>query len=148
MGPTFCTLIYQLILFTCLVISQQSQVQSITIQVSNIRNLDGHLQVAIFKNAQQFDDEDPEEVLYFDKVDITSGSKELDLKLGNGTYAITVVDDEDDSQDMTYRFGIYPKEGVGFSNYQLKGMKKPDFEDFDFLVSGKSQQIAVVIKYF
>lgn len=117
-------------------------------QVTNIRNQDGHLQVAIFKTPQQFDDEEPEDVLYFDKADIANGSKDLDLKLGDGTYAITVVDDEDDSQDMTYRFGIYPKEGVGFSNYQLKGMEKPDFEDFDFVVSGKNRQIAVVIKYF
>ena len=122
--------------------------QSVTININGIRNYDGQLQIAVFENQQQFHDEEPVEKLNFAKSDISNGRKSIKINLKSGTYAITVLDDGDKSDDMTYRLGLYPKEGVGFSNYTLKGLKKPDFSDFDFAIDQNNKQVNVDIKYF
>ncbi len=49
---------------------------------------------------------------------------------------------------MTYRLRIYPLEGVGFSNYKLKGMTKPKLDDFSFTIPLRNQQVIVEMKYF
>jgi len=134
--------------FFALTIGAVSYAQSITVNISGIEKTEGNLSVAVFENQEQFDDEVPAKSIQFDKSDIVDGKKTVTLNLKPGTYAITVLDDEDKSGDMTYRFGVYPLEGVGFSNYILSGMSKPDFADFDFTVTDKKQDISVKMKYF
>lgn len=122
--------------------------QKLSVQISGIRNNQGTLQLSIFKNAKQFDDEKPEKMLRFDKNGIVNGKKTIVIDLPPGTYGITILDDEDNSDTMTYKLLVYPKEGVGFSNFELKGLQKPDFTDFDFTVSPNNSSVNVVIKYF
>mgnify|MGYP000097222175 CR=1 FL=1 len=120
---------------------------SAVLKLSEIRNLKGQLQVAVFKSQQQFDDEKPEKTLYFSKAKVKAGKINLALNLPQGSYAITVLDDEDKSKGMTYRFGVYPLEGIGFSGYKLKGMSKPDFNEFDFKVSDTKKHVDVAMHY-
>lgn len=122
--------------------------QTLTIDVSGIRSSTGQLQIAIFETAEQFNDEKPAKTLYIDKSGLANGKKSIQVNLKPGTYAITVLDDEDKSKDMTYTWGIYPKEGVGFSNYKLQGLSKPDFSDFDFKITEDSKHVKVEIDYF
>jgi len=122
--------------------------QSITLTISGIESAEGTLNVAVFENQQQFDDEKPAKNFSFDKTGMSNGTKTVQLKIAPGTYGITVLDDEDESGDMTYRFGIYPLEGVGFSYYMLSGMTKPEFEDFDFILSKEHKQMTIKMKYF
>ena len=129
-------------------ISISSFAQSATLNLKGIRNQKGHIQVSVFENAKQFEDEEPAKILYFDKKDVVKGNKSININLNPGNYGITILDDEDDSKDMTYRLGIYPREGVGFSNYKLSGMTKPKFTDFDFTVQNGNLQILVDMKYF
>ncbi len=131
-----------------LVLGINAEAQSLTIKVTGIRNTKGWLQVAIFENEQQFRDETPWKKLYFEKTDISEGCKNIKIDLKPGTYAITVLDDEDRSKDMTFKYYVYPVEGVGFSNYQLHGMTKPAFKDFDFAMGQTNEVVNVKIKYF
>ncbi|SFT79011.1 Uncharacterized conserved protein, DUF2141 family [Lishizhenia tianjinensis] len=121
---------------------------SVVLKVRNIRNLKGQLQVAVFKNEEQFEGEQPEKTLYFNKTNVKEGKINLAFNLAQGTYAVTVLDDEDKSKDMTFRFGVYPLEGVGFSGYKLEGMSKPDFNEFDFQVDDEKKYVDVAIHYF
>ena len=139
---------YLAILFITITCGWSSFAQSVTLEIKNIRNLKGQLQVSVFENQQQFDDEKPAKIIYFDKKGISDGKKLVKLDLKPGTYGITLLDDEDKSKDMTYRMGIYPREGVGFTGYKLSGMKKPKFSDFDFTATGDSKKLLVDIKYF
>lgn len=132
-----------------LIFSLSMFAQSITLNISGIENTEGILQIAIFENAQQFEDEKPMKVINLPKTNIQNGSTSTTIELAAGTYAITVLDDEDKSGDMTYRFGVYPLEGVGFSDYMLKGLSKPDFTDFDFtLTNDNAKTVSVQMKYF
>lgn len=130
-----------------LMLSLNSLAQTLTLNVSGIRNLEGVLKIAVFKNTQQFEDEKPDKSYIFEKSDVKAGKKSIELKLSPGTYAVSILDDEDKSGDMTYRFGIYPLEGVGFSNYILSGLSKPDFADFDFIIKDDIK-VNVIMKYF
>ena len=136
------------ILFIAIVSSWSSFAQSVTLEIKNIRNLKGQLQVSVFENQDQFSDEKPAKTISFDKKDINNGTKHVTLELEPGIYGISVLDDEDNSNDMTYRLGVYPREGVGFTGYKLSGMSKPKFADFDFTVPQGSKSLLVDMKYF
>ena len=138
----------QFLLIIIAAVNLNCMAQSITLNIKNIRNDKGHLQVAVFENEAQFKDEKPVRKIYFDKSEIANGNKKITIDFKPGTYAITVLDDEDDSKDMTYRLGIYPREGVGFTNFKMEGMSKPKFSDFDFTINEGNKQLIVEMKYF
>lgn len=122
--------------------------QTVTLDIKNIRSQKGQLQISVFENQSQFDDEKPFKSIYFDKSGISSGNKRVVINLPPGTYGLSILDDEDNSKDMTYRLGIYPREGVGFTGYKLSGMSKPKFSDFDFTINQGDKVLVVDMKYF
>ncbi|MBR9861371.1 DUF2141 domain-containing protein [bacterium] len=140
--PIFFIVLCSYTLFT------SSESNKVTLNISGIETEDGHLQVAVFENQSQFDDEKAVKVVYFNKNGMVNGTKTVLISLKPGTYAVTVLDDEDDSKDMTYRLGVYPLEGVGFSEYVLQGMSRPDFTDFDFTVKQTGAVVQVKMQYF
>ncbi len=137
-----------IIAFIFCFISLLTYSQTVTLNISGIEEEDGHLQVAIFETEEQFSDEKAAGVEYFDKSGVVDGKKSVKLNLKPGKYGITVLDDEDDNKNMTYRFGVYPLEGVGFSNFKFTGMSKPDFKDFEFEVTEKGAVVNAQMRYF
>ncbi len=135
-------------MITAILLGMNIQAQSLTITVYGIRNTTGRLQIAIFENAQQFKDEIPVKKLFIDKSEITDSNTSIQTDLAPGTFGIAVLNDEDESGAMTYRFKVYPLEGVGFSNFTMKGLKKPDFSDFDFTIITSGLLVNVEMKYF
>lgn len=122
--------------------------QAVNLEIQNLRNDKGQLHIGIFKTAEQFDKENPIKEVLVEKNRVSNGKINIKINLEPGTYGITVLDDEDKSEDMTYRFGVYPLEGVGFSNYVLSGLSKPDFKDFSFMVNKSTKIVSVKMKYF
>jgi len=59
-------------------------------------------------------------------------------------YGITLLDDENKNGKLDYKF-VIPKEGVGFSNYEQHGFRRPVFSDFSFLLK-KNETIHVPIR--
>ena len=60
----------------------------------------------------------------------------LTVKLDNleyGTYAVSMMDDEDANLEMDKFLGI-PREGFGFSQNPRVGMSVPKFEECSFVV--------------
>lgn len=137
-----------ILIIICFGLSFFCSAQKVTLNISGIDNSNGHLQISIFESAVQFEDEEPAEILFFDKSGMIDGKKSITIDLTHGIYGIVVLDDEDQSKDMTYRFGIYPLEGVGFSNFQFSGLSKPDFDEFDFEVLEDNMNININMKNF
>lgn len=140
--------IKSLLFFFTAIICIQASAQKLTIKVSGIKNTKGKLLVGIFKNQDQFDKETPFKKIKVSKSGIKNGETTITTSLPKGTYAITILDDEDSSESMTYKFRVYPQEGVGFSNYKLKGLSKPKFKDFDFEMPKADKLVKIVIGYF
>lgn len=121
--------------------------QNVTLTLHGIRSSKGQIEVSIYKNADQFKDEKPSKYLYFSKENLKNGELKISFQLADGSYGVTVLDDEDMSKNMTFKMGFYPTEGVAFSNFRFKGVSKPKFEDFKFHVNGNTA-INGYMRYF
>lgn len=141
-------MIRKVVLSILLLLSLLGYAEKVTINVSGIRSNQGLIQVAVFQNAKQFDDRAPIMKKYYSKSNMSDGSLMISLDLPKGTYGITVLDDEDRSKDMSFKFGIYPTEGVGFSNYYLEGLSSPDFKRFSFELDKNGITVGVRMRYF
>ncbi len=71
-------------------------------------------------------------------------AKIVDLEYG--TYAISVLDDENSNLKMDMFIGI-PKEGWGFSMNPPFKLSAPKFEACSFLVNKPCQQITINLRY-
>jgi uncharacterized protein (DUF2141 family) len=116
-------------LFTNL-FSAYSQSKNVTVEFSNIRNANGHLQISLFKTEEEFKNEKPFFKMKIAKSTVVNSKMTVQLNLPMGKYGLAVLDDENNNEKMEYNmFGI-PKEGFGFSNYYHAGFTRPVLSQF------------------
>jgi uncharacterized protein (DUF2141 family) len=109
---------------------------TLTIEVNELRNSNGVVQIALYNAEGSFPDEHYKK--YYRKLTakIVTGTSEVTFfNLPTGNYAINILHDED--EDGKIKKGIIlPKEGIGFSNYQSIGLlNKPEFGKASFNLS-------------
>ena len=121
--------------------------QTLTVEITNIRNNKGRIIVAVFKNNDDFKNEKTVVNKICPK-NLKNHSMTVKIKLTPGIYGISILDDENCDSKMEYNFIGLPKEGYGFSNFYHKGISRPQFTDFDFSVSNKNKIVKVKMKYF
>ena len=81
------------------------------------------------------------------KSDMISGKLTVKLEgLEYGTYAISVLDDENANLKMDGFLGI-PKEGYGFSNDAKVGISPPKFEECSFKIDQPLKKITIQMVY-
>ena len=132
------------LLFTTLSIGAQT----LTVEITNIRNDKGNIALAIFIDNTSFDLEKPYFEKVYPKTNLINETMIIKLKLKPGVYGISILDDENKDGEMKYNWLGIPREGCGFSNYYHRGIKKPNFQDFDFIVGEKDEIVQVKMKYF
>ncbi len=139
----------RLILFLLIILlSTVGAAQILILNIHEIRNTKGQLRVAVFEDPAQFQTEQPMQILNVDKSGISDAATQITLHLAPGCYAITVLDDEDRSNDMSYWLGVIPREGIGFSDFILRDLHKPGFSDFQVNLGQDSLNVDVEITYF
>ena len=125
--------LFILMVFMC--VSQSIKAQVLEITISNVQNTSGRLCIAIFDNDHNYREEKPFAARYLDKDTLMCTTVKVDIPVCPGTYGLTVLDDEDGNEKLTLNFLGIPKEGFGFSNYTLKGLRRPHFDHFSFTVN-------------
>lgn len=109
-------------------IVSQGQTAEITLNVTNIKEVKGNINFALFKSTDGFPDSDR----YFIAKSIPVEAKEFSFVIKNvpaDIYAISVYQDlNKDGVLNKNMFGI-PKEPYGFSNNARGKMGPPKFED-------------------
>jgi uncharacterized protein (DUF2141 family) len=135
------------ILIICFAIFFQAEAQSIKIHISGIRNKTGSLQLMFFKCQKQFEDDKPFLIKRFSKNNVQNGEFKTEININPGIYGIVLLDDENDSENMEYKYIKIPKEGFGFSNYVHSGLFRPTFNDFCFELKNETVQIEIKTKY-
>jgi len=128
------------ILFTYLMIAfnfasaQTPENNEIKIQIKGIEKPVGFLRLRIM--------DDQKKVVLFQKIPVTESEMALTFQLKNGTYAVSLYQDENSNEKLdTGIFGI-PKELYGFSNDAKGKFGPPEFADQLFAVnSNKSMTI-------
>ena len=125
--------------------TQTLHAQNIEILFTGIASARGQIIVKIFTDEKNFKDDKAYKAVRFKKSEVANGALTGKLTLEPGIYGFALLDDEDGNGVMEYNMFGLPKEGFGFSNFYLTGMKKPKFEQFKFTL-GKNQQLKVSMK--
>ncbi|MHB9056927.1 MAG: DUF2141 domain-containing protein [Paludibacteraceae bacterium] len=124
-----------------------SQILNVTIY--NLKaSVKGTLCIAVFTDEDGFKTEKESFIIKCDKAGIKNGEVKVEIPVKAGIYGLSVLDDENNSGKMEYNILGIPKEGFGFSDFYLKKMRKPKFNDFSFKVSNSEvKDILVRMKY-
>jgi uncharacterized protein (DUF2141 family) len=121
---------------------------SIAVTIPNVRNAAGTVRCALFTAAPGFPGASPLDRGQ-NNARATKGEVRCTFeRVPPGTYAVSVLHDEnDDSRLDTNFFGI-PKEGYGASNNVLPATSGPTFEASRFtLADGERRALSVTLKY-
>ena len=122
--------------------------QNLDVHIVNIRNKNGQLCLAMFADEVHFKKEKTCWVMKCSKKDIVNGEFHIKIPFQSGEWGFSVLDDENGSGKMEYNFIGVPREGFGFSDYFLKGLHRPTFNDFSFkIVKNETKTIIVRMKY-
>lgn len=144
-----CCFRCKLVLFCLFVWFSTGFAQTLEVTISNIRTNKGQLCVALFDSEEGFKKEQPCWKRHYSKSQVEHGKVMLTICMSPGTYGLSVLDDENGDGKMKYNMIGLPQEGFGFSNYQHKGIRRPQFNDFIFRIEeNQILRIEVEMKYF
>ena len=135
--------------FSFLFLSSFSSIKeeySLTIEVENLRNSKGVLQVALYNKEGSIPDEIFKKYYRLEKAKIVNGKSEITFEnLPKGKYAVNILHDENNNSKIDKGL-ILPKEGIGFSNYSSIGLtNRPYFKKASFdLFQDKEIKVKVI----
>lgn len=119
---------------------------TLVVQIGNIRNSKGRIQLQVYKNQSTYSKETPWKEFYVSKDDLNKKTLVYRITgLESGVYGVAILDDEDKDTKMKFSWMI-PAEGFGFSDYYHVGMSRPKFDDFKFSLTG-DKAVKVIIRY-
>lgn len=129
-------------------LSAFSDTATLSVSVVGIRSETGLLNYLVFDDPGAFPRE-REAAVVGGRVEINGGTVEFDvLQLPYGTYALSVLHDENRNNVMeTGIFGV-PREGYGFSNDAPLRFGPPRFEDAAIDVDEPQMMIRIEMRYW
>lgn len=129
--------------------AQTNDTATLTVRVTGARNTKGKIWVTVFQDAEGFPD-DPSKAVRQQSVDIDPNtmSAEVTFKdLPQGTFAVSVLHDENGNGKMDKNFVGIPKEGYGASNNPKKKKRAPRFDEAKFSLNSSGQTIEITLIY-
>jgi len=143
------SLFLSIILFTAFAPKPAEDIP-VTINITDIRaDENGVIIISIYKTPENFPYE-PYEVFKVEKSKVVNGTLLHTFKVATeGQYAISLLDDSNENNDMDTNFIGIPKEGYGFSNDAgPRGFSPPTFDDAAFSVETNGVNITAKMNYF
>ena len=120
---------------------------NLTLVINKLRNKQGEVCVALFESKAGFPEDDTQAVCD-SCCAITRLPMTIDFDVPYGSYAVSLLHDENkDGELNTGLLGI-PKEGIGFSNDPLIIKGTPSFEKTCFEFTAENQAVEIEVKYF
>ena|SRR5271165_4718692 len=129
--------------------AQTSRTSALTVRINGARNTKGQIGVVLFQRPEGFPG-DTSKAVRQQRVNIDSGTRSAEVifkDLPYGTYAVSVLHDENDNGKMDKTFMGIPREGYGASNNPQKRMGPPEFDEAKFSVTQPEQTIEVKLIY-
>lgn len=129
--------------------AQTNDTATLTVRVTGARNTKGKIWVTVFQDAEGFPD-DRSKAVRQQSVDIDPNtmSAEVTFKdLPQGTFAVSVLHDENGNGKMDKNFVGIPKEGYGASNNPKKKKRAPTFDEAKFSLNSSGQTIQITLIY-
>jgi uncharacterized protein (DUF2141 family) len=129
--------------------AQTNDTATLTVRVTGARNTKGKIWVTLLQDAQGFPD-DPSKAVRQQSVDIdpnTMGAQVAFKDLPQGTFAVSILHDENGNGKMDKNFVGMPKEGYGASNNPKKKKRAPTFDEAKFSLNSSGQTIEITLIY-
>lgn len=112
---------------------QQPEIVDITIVVSNVKTLEGNIELGIFNDSKSFLKKGKEHQTH--SKEATNNTVIFYLKgLNKGDYAVSLFHDINSDNKCNLNILGRPKEPYGFSNNVKLKLFKPNYEDCTFTV--------------
>ncbi len=119
----------------------------IELVINNIKNCQGVIRIGMYTNGNGYPDA-PATGFTFAKDTIRNGILRVAISVSRaGTYAFSVLDDENENGRMDYEIGIIPHEGFGFSNNPKVSRKAPPFSETSFRYDSGLKKIEIRMVY-
>jgi uncharacterized protein (DUF2141 family) len=119
----------------------------IRVSVSNLRNVNGLVGVALFRTNKGFPDK-TEGAIEGKSFSAKAGEEIVFDNLPYGTYAISVLHDENGNRKMDKNFIGIPKEGFGTSNNPKIRRGPPSFDESRVTLDRKNLDLKIDMNYF
>lgn len=129
--------------------AQTAETATLTVRVTGARNAKGKIGVTLFQSAQGFPDDTSKAFRQQSvEIDAKTMSAQLTFKdLPQGTYAVSVLHDENGNGKMDKNFVGIPKEGYGASNNPKKKRRAPTFDEAKFSLNSSEQTVEITLIY-
>ncbi len=134
------------LILLCSFTNSNNENYSLTVEVENLRNSKGIVQITLYNKDGSIPDEGYKNYYRLEKAKIINGKSEITFKnLSKGNYAINIFHDENSNGKIDKGL-ILPKEGIGFSNYSSIGLtNRPNFKKASFeLNQNKTIKVKVI----
>lgn len=114
------------------------------VTVKNVKDAKGTVRVGIFKNEETFLKE-----ATIGKI-VKANAGEIKVVFENvpaGTYAVSVIHDENENGELDSGFFGIPKEGFGFANDAMGTFGPPSFQKASIIIGEEPKIISIGMKY-
>lgn len=117
----------------------------LAITITGVRSTKGHVLVALYNNEADF--LDTKKVVARMILPARQGAvSDRLVDLPPGAYAVSVLHDENDNEEMDFRF-FMPGEGYGFSNNVVPKFRAPKFPEAKFELGHEPMSITISMHY-
>ena len=120
---------------------------NIRVVVNNLRNTDGFVGVALFDASKGFPDK-PDRALVGKRISAGDHGEVVFADVPYGTYAVSVLHDENGNGKMDKTFIGIPKEGFGTSNNPKIRRGPPSFSESSFNLEKCDLALKIDMNYF
>ena len=118
--------------------------QTVEVTIKNVKEPKGEVRVGLFSDPKKF----LKEPLMGKTVKAQNGEVKVVFdQVPAGTYAISIIHDENENGELDSNFFGMPKEGFGFSNDAMGSFGPPDFEKASFKVAQNKEAVAISMRY-
>ena len=139
---------YLINFFIFILLFTTNQTATLKVEISNIQNTKGTIKVALYNSPNGFPRD--EEAVIEEQI-ISNISKKSHVvyfrNLSYGNYAISLLHDENNNNDMDYNLIGIPTEGYGFSNNVKPKLSATSFKDTKVKVNRSYTSIKIDIIY-
>jgi len=124
-----------------------AQFGSITVHISGIKNLPGMFGVSLYNSKKGFPGKHQQACASAMKKMTSNAETVVFEHLPYGSYAVSIMHDENNNGKLDTNFIGIPKEGVGVSNNPEIGFGGPKFQDSVFTLDKQELEVTVAMKY-
>lgn len=133
------------ILPICSFAQTQGNVQTFTVEITNVAVNGGNVILVIFSNAEEFRKEEPGMAF---EIHANAATLTQEVSLPHGDYLLSAFQDANNNRKLDTNILGVPREMVGLSNYDGRGFPSKNFDRHKIPVNSSTGKITIALYRF